>query len=79
MWKKLSGTTCARPSVSHKSHYIAIPIIEKLVLVTLSAFFVIIIIMMEVLPNPKSSPPASMPTRPDMNIPSKELEMGDVK
>lgn len=81
MWKKLNGTTCARPSVSHKSHYIGLPIIDKLLLVTLSAFIVIIIITMEVLvlPNPKSSRTAPTPIQPDVNIPTKGLEMGDVK
>lgn len=65
--------------MSHKSHYIELHIIDKLVLVTLTAFIAIIIIMIEVLPNPKPSRPAPTPTQSDVNTPSKGLEMGDEK
>ena len=66
--------------MSHKSHHIELlPIIDKLVLVTLTGFIVIIIITMEVLPNPKPAQPAPTPTQPDANVPTKGLEMGDVK
>ena len=67
--------------MSHKSHYIGLPIIDKPVLVTLLSFVVMIIITMEVLPKPKpkSSRPAPTPTEPDVNIPTKGLEMGDAK
>lgn len=66
--------------MSHKSHDIELPIIDKLVLVTLSAFVLIIVITMEVLRFPESSRPAPTPTRPDVNhIPTEGLEMGNVK
>ncbi|KAF8812377.1 hypothetical protein BYT27DRAFT_7251912 [Phlegmacium glaucopus] len=42
--------------------------------VTLSAFVVVIIITMEILPKPKSSRTAPLPTRPDVNIPTEGLE-----
>jgi len=53
-------------------------IMRKAVL-TLTGFIVIIIITMEILPNPKPSQPAPTPTQPDVNIPTKGLEMGDEK
>lgn len=65
--------------MSHKSHHIELPIIDKFVLVTLTGFIVIIIITMEILPNPKPSQPAATPTQPDANILTKGPEMGDVK
>ena len=65
--------------MSYKFHYIGLPIIDELVLGTLSAFVVIIIITMEVLANSKPSRTGPTPTQPDVNIPTKGLEMGDVK
>jgi len=41
---------------------------------TLSAFVVVIIITMEILPNPKPSRTAPPPPRPDVNIPTEGLE-----
>jgi hypothetical protein len=76
MWRKSNGITCEKPFVSDNPHLPSVfydhDIIQP---VTLSAFVLVIIIMMEIQPHVKKvqqAPP--LPPRPDGNIPTEGIE-----
>lgn len=68
MWRKSNGITCVKPFVSDDPHLPSVfyDIVQP---VTLSAFVLVIIIMMEVQPHAKVNQPPPLPLRPDGNIP----------
>jgi hypothetical protein len=74
MWRKSNGITCEKPFVSDDPHLPSM-FHDIVQLVTLSAFVLVIIIMMEIQPHASKvyqAPP--LPPRSDGNIPTEGLE-----
>jgi len=74
MWRKSNGITCEKPFVSDDPHLSSV-FHDIVVPVTLSAFVLVIIIMMEIQPHASKvhqAPP--LPPRPDGNIPTEGIE-----